>query len=184
MFPPFPFLSFHPPPLPPPPPILLGMDARIWSRLPQRLVDQELSPSYRLPPFFLSPVRMQEMVFSLVLSHLPPNVLQINPKPYFFIFFPNKNHKPKTTTTNTTSTVFKHGNTPAATVPEEGYIFDPETLSWHRLVFPLIPSGFSPTCSSGGLVCWVSDEAGSKGLLLSNPLFSIFGHPTPVHPEA
>ncbi|KAJ0753525.1 putative F-box domain, galactose oxidase/kelch, beta-propeller, kelch-type beta propeller [Helianthus annuus] len=154
------------------------MDTRIWSRLPQRLIDRVIA--FLPPPAFFRARSVCKRWYSLLFSHTFLQMyLQINPKPYFFIFFKQKTTNPKTTTTNTTSTVFKHGNTPAATVPEEGYIFDPETLSWHRLVFPLIPSGFSPTCSSGGLVCWVSDEAGSKGLLLSNPLFPSLVTPLP-----
>ncbi|KAK1432578.1 hypothetical protein QVD17_09475 [Tagetes erecta] len=152
------------------------MDTRIWSRLPQRLIDRVIA--FLPPPAFFRARSVCKRWYSLLFSHnFLQMYLQINPKPYFFIFFKQKTTNPKTTTTSTS--IFKHSNTTAATVPEEGYIFDPETLSWHRLVFPLIPSGFSPTCSSGGLVCWVSDEAGSKGLILSNPLFPNLLTPLP-----
>ncbi|KAK9067445.1 hypothetical protein SSX86_014774 [Deinandra increscens subsp. villosa] len=153
------------------------MDTRIWSRLPQRLIDRVIA--FLPPPAFFRARSVCKRWYSLLFSHTFLQMyLQINPKPYFFIFFKQKTtNNPKTTST---TTIFKHNTTAtAATVPEEGYIFDPETLSWHRLVFPLIPSGFSPTCSSGGLVCWVSDEAGSKGLLLSNPLFPSLISPLP-----
>ncbi|XP_027773161.1 protein UNUSUAL FLORAL ORGANS-like [Solanum pennellii] len=52
----------------------------------------------------------------------------------------------------------------------EGYLFDPDNLCWYRLSFALIPQGFSPVSSSGGLICFVSDESGSKNILLCNPL--------------
>ncbi|KAI3784518.1 hypothetical protein L1987_43617 [Smallanthus sonchifolius] len=152
------------------------MDSRIWSRLPQRLIDRVIA--FLPPPAFFRARSVCRRWYSLLFSHTFLQMyLQINPKPYFFIFFKQKTTNPKTTTT--TTTIFKHNNTTAAAVPEEGYIFDPETLSWHRLVFPHVPSGFSPVCSSGGLVCWVSDEAGSKGLLLSNPLFPSLLTPLP-----
>ncbi|XP_076926274.1 protein UNUSUAL FLORAL ORGANS-like [Bidens hawaiensis] len=165
---PYPFITTTNPP---------WMDPRIWTRLPQRLIDRVIA--FLPPPAFFRARSVCKRWYSLLFSHnFLQMYLQINPKPYFFIFFKQKPTNPKTTTT-TTTTVFKHGNTSAATVPEEGYIFDPETLSWHRLTFPLIPSGFSPACSSGGLVCWMSDEAGSKGLLLSNPLFPSLVTPIP-----
>ncbi|XP_023745499.1 protein UNUSUAL FLORAL ORGANS [Lactuca sativa] len=154
------------------------MDSRIWSKLPQRLVDRIIA--FLPPPAFFRARSVCKRWYSLLFSHTFLQMyLQINPKPYFFIFFKQKTIQPKTTTT--TTTIFKTTTTTAAdnVVPQEGYIFDPETLSWHRLVFPLIPHGFSPTCSSGGLICWVSDEAGSKGLLLSNPLFTSLVTPLP-----
>ncbi|KAI3781490.1 hypothetical protein L2E82_11506 [Cichorium intybus] len=154
------------------------MDSRIWSRLPQRLVDRVIA--FLPPPAFFRARSVCKRWYSLLFSHsFLQMYLQINPKPYFFIFFRQKTTHPKTPTT--TTTIFKTTNTTAAdnAVPQEGYVFDPETVSWHRLVFPLIPPGFSPTCSSGGLICWVSDEAGSKGLLLSNPLFPSLVTPLP-----
>ncbi|KVH87859.1 hypothetical protein Ccrd_024829 [Cynara cardunculus var. scolymus] len=159
------------------------MDCRIWSRLPQRLIDRVIA--FLPPPAFFRARSVCKRWYSLLFSHsFLQMYLQINPKPYFFIFFKQKTTHPKTTTTTTTTTttIFKPTITTAAAddvVPKEGYVFDPETLSWHRLVFPLIPPGFSPTCSSGGLICWGSDEAGSKGLILSNPLFASQVTPLP-----
>ncbi|XP_071731205.1 protein UNUSUAL FLORAL ORGANS [Rutidosis leptorrhynchoides] len=155
------------------------MDTRIWSRLPQKLIDRVIA---FLPPHaFFRARSVCKRWYSLLFSHAFLQMyLQINNKPYFFIFFKLKPTNPKPTTT--TSTIFKTTTAAAATanvIPEEGYMFDPENLTWHRLVFPLIPSGFSPTCSSGGLICWVSDEAGSKGLILSNPLFPSLLTPLP-----
>ncbi|CAH1432901.1 unnamed protein product [Lactuca virosa] len=120
------------------------MDSRIWSRLPERLVDRVIA--FLPPPAFFRARSVCKRWYSLLFSHsFLQMYLQINPKPYFFIFFKQKTTHPKTTTT--TTTIFKTTNTTAAdnVVPQEGYIFDPETLSWHRLVFPLIPHGFSPT---------------------------------------
>lgn len=153
------------------------MDTRIWSRLPQKLIDRVIA--FLPPPAFFRARSVCKRWYSLLFSHTFLQMyLQINHKPYFFIFFKQKPTNPKTTTT--TSTVFKTTTTTATNiVPEEGYVFDPKNLTWNRLVFPLIPNGFSPTCSSGGLVCWVSDEAGSKGLILSNPLFPSLLTPLP-----
>ncbi|KAL8231728.1 hypothetical protein R6Q57_001506 [Mikania cordata] len=152
------------------------MDTRIWSRLPQRLMDRVIA--FLPPPAFFRARSVCKRWYSLLFCNTFLQMyLQINPKPYFFIFFKQKTTNPKTTTT---TTILKHNTTTTTSnIPEEGYIFDPETLSWHRLVFPLIPTGFSPACSSGGLVCWASDEAGSKGLLLSNPLFPSLITPLP-----
>lgn len=154
------------------------MDSRIWSGLPQRIIDRVIA--FLPPPAFFRARSVCKRWYSLLFSHsFLQMYLQINTKPYFFIFFKHKTTNPKTTTTSSTNTsIFKTTNTPTA-VPEEGYVFDPDTLSWRRLVFPLIPPGFSPRCSSGGLICWVSDEAGSKGLLLSNPLFPSLITPLP-----
>ncbi|KAI3669100.1 hypothetical protein L6452_40323 [Arctium lappa] len=151
------------------------MDTRIWSRLPQRLIDRIIA--FLPPPAFFRARSVCKRWYSLLFSHTFLQMyLQINPKPYFFIFFKQTTTHPKTTTTTTTTTVFKPSDN---VVPKEGYVFDPETLTWHRLVFPLIPPGFSPTCSSGGLICWASDEPGSKGLILSNPLFASQVTPLP-----
>nr|GEV07168.1 protein unusual floral organs [Tanacetum cinerariifolium] len=152
------------------------MDTRIWSRLPQKLIDRVIA--FLPPPAFFRARSVCKRWYSLLFSHnFLQMYLQINSEPYFFIFFKQKPAK-----TTTTTNVFKTSNPVANAinvVPQEGYAFDPETLTWHRLVFPLIPQGFSPTCSSGGLVCWVSDEAGSKGMMLSNPLFPSLVTPLP-----
>nr|XP_043618392.1 protein UNUSUAL FLORAL ORGANS [Erigeron canadensis] len=155
------------------------MDSRIWSRLPQRLVDRVIA--FLPPPAFFRARSVCKRWYSLLFSHTFLQMyLHINHKSYYFIFFKQKPQNPKTTTTTTILKTTNTTHTPTDNmVPHEGYLLDPKTLSWNRFVFPLIPPGFSPTCSSGGLICWVSDEAGSKGLLLSNPLFPSLVTPLP-----
>ncbi|KAI3962752.1 hypothetical protein MKW92_005594 [Papaver armeniacum] len=51
----------------------------------------------------------------------------------------------------------------------EGYLFDPNEMKWCKISFgSVIPSGFSPCSSSGGLICWVSDTFPSVGLNVTN----------------
>ncbi|KAM7505690.1 hypothetical protein LguiB_004594 [Lonicera macranthoides] len=140
----------------------IRMDSRIWSRLPHRILDRIIA---FLPPaaFFRSRSickRFYALLFSNPFLEL---YLQISPSHHCFLFFKQKSLKTQiyTTTTNNNDPTHSH----------EGYLFDPKMLTWHRIPFPLVPAGFSPASSSGGLVCWVSDEAGSKSLLLCNPLF-------------
>ncbi|KAA8544719.1 hypothetical protein F0562_019577 [Nyssa sinensis] len=102
------------------------MDSRIWSRLPQRLIDRVIA---FLPP----PAFFRARAVCKRWSNTGPD---------------NANGRPNC----------------------EGYLFDPYNVAWYILSFALIPPGFSPASSSGGLICWVSDEAGSKSLLLCNPL--------------
>ncbi|KAJ6389276.1 hypothetical protein OIU77_027588 [Salix suchowensis] len=62
----------------------------------------------------------------------------------------------------------------------EGYLFDPYDIAWYRISFALVPSGFSPAAVSGGLICWISDEAGAKSIILCNPLIGYLSQLPPT----
>lgn len=151
------------------------MDGRIWSKLPQRLLDRIIA---FLPPpaFFRARAVCKRFYTLLYTTGFLQLSMQLSPRHHWFVFF-----KHKTLKSTICKTTLHHNNndrnSPAATnagtnTPplHEGYLFDPYEISWYRISFGLIPAGFSPASSSGGLVLWVSDEAGSKVLILSNPL--------------
>ncbi|PRQ42321.1 putative F-box domain, galactose oxidase/kelch, beta-propeller, galactose oxidase, beta-propeller [Rosa chinensis] len=132
------------------------MDPRIWRKLPTRILDRIIA---FLPPpaFFRSRCvcrRWNGLLFTNTFLQL---YLDIFPhRRHWFLFF-------KVYTQN----LIDDNNNNRA----EGYLFDPYELVWYRLPFPLVPpSGFCPAASSGGLVCWISDNPAPKNLLLSNPL--------------
>lgn len=154
------------------------MDSRIWSRLPQRLLDRVIA--FLPPPAFFRARCVCKRWYSLVFSeNFLELYLQVSPRRHWFIFFKHKSLKSyicRNVGSSNTSDNFGHTSRAANC---EGYLFDPYELSWHRVSFAFVPSGFRPTSSSGGLVCWVSDEAGTKSLLLSNPLL---GSLTPLPP--
>ncbi|KAL3654575.1 hypothetical protein CASFOL_001560 [Castilleja foliolosa] len=142
----------------------LDMDPHIWSRLPQRLVDRIIA-SLPAPAFFRARSvckRWYSLLYSTTFLQL---YLHSSPHRHSFLFFkqPPNNQTLKHTTVLQT-------NTRPTPNPHECYLFDPETLKWYRISIPTIPPGFSPMAASGGLVCYVSDEAGSKNILLANPL--------------
>ncbi|XP_073129650.1 protein UNUSUAL FLORAL ORGANS-like [Henckelia pumila] len=157
------------------------MDSRIWSRLPQSLIDRIISC---LPPpaFFRARIVCKRWYALIFANSFLDLYLQVSPSRHWFLFFkqhPLKNYIYRTsTTTTTTYGVHRY---------EEGYLFDPLDLKWYRLSFPLIPPGFFPASSSGGLICWVSEEAGSKTILLCNPLIlgtnSIIQLPSTLRPR-
>lgn len=131
------------------------MDPGIWRKLPSLLLDRVIA--FLPPPAFFRArcvcKRWNSLLFTSTFLEI---YLQISPsRRHWFLFF-----KPK-------SQIIDNNNIRAA----EGYVFDPYELAWYRLSFPLVPpSGFTPSASSGGLVCWVSDNPAPKTLLLSNPL--------------
>lgn len=140
------------------------MDSRIWSKLPQRLLDRVIA--FLPPPAFFRARSVCKRWYALLFSSSFLELyVQISPRFHWFLFFKNKPLKSCTIYRNNTSTGGS-GNRSSC----EGYLFDPYGIAWHRLSLDLVPSGFSPASSSGGLVCWVSNEAGSKNLILCNPL--------------
>nr|GLL29076.1 protein UNUSUAL FLORAL ORGANS [Ipomoea trifida] len=142
------------------------MDSRIWSRLPQRLIDRIIA--FLPPPAFFRARSVCKRWYSLLFSTTFLELyLQVSPHCHWFIFFKHKSLKSYIYRSNNSSTSSSGYDNRAV---YEGYLFDPNTLTWYRLSFPLIPPGFSPATSSGGLIGWVSEEAGSKNILLSNPL--------------
>ncbi|PSS04954.1 Protein UNUSUAL FLORAL ORGANS like [Actinidia chinensis var. chinensis] len=147
------------------------MDPRIWSRLPPRLVDRVIA--FLPPPAFFRVRSVCKRWYGLVFSNSFLELyLQVSPhRPHWFLFFNHKSLK---------NYVYKNNNNHGSERPNyEGYLFNPYEMTWHRLSFALVPPGFSPVSSSGGLVCFSSDEAGSKSLLLCNPLV---GTLTPLPP--
>ncbi|KAK9267647.1 hypothetical protein L1049_010078 [Liquidambar formosana] len=138
------------------------MDSRIWSRLPQRLMDRVIA--FLPPPAFFRARSVCKRWYALLFSNSFLELyLQISPRHPWFLFFKHKSLK---------SYIYRNNNNNSGNDRAncEGYLFDPYNMAWYRLSFALIPSGFSPASSSGGLICWMSDEAGPKTLILCNPL--------------
>ncbi|KAK9937232.1 hypothetical protein M0R45_014035 [Rubus argutus] len=139
------------------------MDPRIWSRLPRQLLDRVIA--FLPPPAFFRARCVCKRWYGLLFTNAFLELyLQLSPlRRHWFLFFKQKNPK--------NSYIYRNGgNYSNNTNICEGYLFDPYELAWYRLTFPLVPPGFSPCASSGGLICWVSDEAGPKSLILSNPI--------------
>ncbi|KAL1537544.1 hypothetical protein AAHA92_30045 [Salvia divinorum] len=128
------------------------MDCRIWSRLPHRLIDRVVA-SLPPPAFFRARSvckRWYGLIFSTAFIEL---YLHLSPSRHWFIFFKHTRLK---------NCIAAGGG--------EAFLFDPENLKWYRLGIPQIPAGVSAVSASGGLVCFVSEEAGSKSVLLFNPV--------------
>ncbi|GAA0157829.1 hypothetical protein LIER_15010 [Lithospermum erythrorhizon] len=147
------------------------MDNRIWSRLPKRLVDRVIA--FLPPPAFFKARAVCKRWYGLLFSPTFLELyLQVSPQSHWFIFFKqqtlktNNIYKP-TTTSNTPQ---NSANNATKETPHEGFLFDPYTLTWYPITFPIIPPGLSPVSSSGGLISFISDDSGSKTLLLFNPL--------------
>nr|ACA61781.1 DOUBLE TOP [Petunia x hybrida] len=150
------------------------MDSRLWSRLPHRLVDRIIA--FLPPPAFFKARAVCKRFYGLLYStNFLELYLQVSPKLHWFIFFKQKLPK---------NNIFKNSIGGTSNDRIEGYLLDPNNLCWYKLSFALIPQGFSPVSSSGGLICFVSDEAGSKNILLCNPLVgSIIPLPPTLRPR-
>ncbi|KAB1221531.1 Protein UNUSUAL FLORAL ORGANS [Morella rubra] len=152
------------------------MDRRIWSKLPQRLLDRVLA--FLPPPAFFRARSVCKRWYALLFSDSFLELyLQVSPRQHWFLFFKLRTLK---------SHIYRSsgGGDCDNREPCEGYIFDPYDLAWYRLSFALVPSGFSPASSSGGLVCWVSDEAGPKSIILCNPILgSLTQFPPTLRPR-
>nr|QKZ93423.1 stamina pistilloidia 1 [Vuralia turcica] len=141
------------------------MNNRIWSKLPQKLIDRIIA--FLPPPAFFRARSVCKRWYSLLFNNTFLELyLQISPQRHWFIFFKHKSQKSYIYKNN--NNVVGSGSGGASSC--EGYLFDPYELAWYRISFALIPSGFSPASSSSGLLCWVSDEAGPKTLLFCNPI--------------
>nr|QFS19871.1 STIFF1 [Zea mays subsp. parviglumis]QGJ83087.1 stiff stalk protein [Zea diploperennis] len=146
----------------------VDMDPRVWSRLPQPLVDRVLAC---LPtPSFLrlraACRRFGNLIYSSPFLH---SHLLLSPHLPFFAF----------------------------AVPSAGYpyllLLDPTTQapapSWSRLPLPLpaapgaVQAAFSPAAASAGLLAFLSDASGHKTLLLANPITRLLA-PLPLCPTA
>ncbi|KAF2563321.1 hypothetical protein F2Q70_00017732 [Brassica cretica] len=141
------------------------MDGRIWSKLPPSLLDRIIA--FLPPPAFFRSRCVCKRFYGLLFSNtfLEIYVQLLPPRHNCFLFFKHKTLK---------SYIYKRGGGGGAnddgSNKAEGFLFNPNEIRWYRLSFPYIPSGFYPSGSSGGLVSWVSEEAGLKTILLCNPL--------------
>ncbi|XP_042023701.1 protein UNUSUAL FLORAL ORGANS-like [Salvia splendens] len=137
------------------------MNSRIWSRLPQRLVDRIVA-SLPPPAFFRARAvckRWYGLIFSTAFIEI---YLQVSPSRHWFIFFKQQGIK---------NCIYKNAASAAASGGGgEAFLFDPENLKWYRLGIPMVPAGVTPASASGGLVCFVSEESGSKSIVLCNPV--------------
>ncbi|KAJ0975924.1 hypothetical protein J5N97_017889 [Dioscorea zingiberensis] len=151
----------------------LPMDPRIWRNLPQGLLDRVLA--FLPPPSFFRARAVCKRWYSLLFSDsFLESHLLLSPPLHWFLFFTH----PTTTNTTTTTTVTTTISSPSSTA----FLFNPDDNTWYRLSFStLIPPNFSPAASSGGLLCWISNDAGLKTLILCNPLSKLVSHlpPTP-----
>ncbi|KAF3450059.1 hypothetical protein FNV43_RR06138 [Rhamnella rubrinervis] len=148
----------------------LWMDSRIWSKLPQSLLDRVIA--FLPPPAFFRARCVCKRWYALLFSNSFLELyLQVSPRRHWFLFFKHKSLK---------SYIYRNNNNGGTSAGNgngdhtscEGYLFDPNETAWYRLssFANLVPSGFSPASSSGGLICWVSNEAGQKCLILCNPI--------------
>ena len=156
------------------------MDGRIWSKLPQRLLDRVIA--FLPPPAFFRArcvcKRWYGLLFSTTFLEL---YLQVSPRCNWFLFFKQKSLKNNIYRSNDNNSIGETQKDMRSSPSTcQGFLFDPYDLSWYRISFPsLLPPGFSPASSSGGLVCWLSYEAGPKTLILCNPMV---GSLTPLPP--
>ncbi|KAF8408584.1 hypothetical protein HHK36_004647 [Tetracentron sinense] len=145
------------------------MDSRIWSRLPQSLIDRVIA--FLSPPAFFRARSVCKRWYGLLFSDSFLELhLCIWSRRHCFLFFKHKNLK---------SYIYRNDNI-GSDHNCQGYLFDPYETRWYRLSFASVPSGFSPACSSGGLTCWVSDDAGPKTLILCNPFVNYLSQLPPT----
>ncbi|KAG6584184.1 Protein UNUSUAL FLORAL ORGANS, partial [Cucurbita argyrosperma subsp. sororia] len=156
------------------------MDTRIWSKLPQKLLDRVVA---FLPPpaFFRARCVCKRWYGLLFYATFLETYLQLSPhRRHWFLFFKLKGLSSHIYRNNTNSPL----GGPASRPTYEGYLFDPYDVAWYRLSFAQIPAGFSPVASSGGLICWAPDEGGPKSLILSNPILGTLSQlPPTVRPR-
>nr|XP_009393262.2 PREDICTED: protein UNUSUAL FLORAL ORGANS [Musa acuminata subsp. malaccensis] len=171
----------------------IPMDPRIWRHLPQGLVDRVLA---FLPPaaFFRARAvckRWYALVFSDSFLELH---LRLAPTLPCFAFFLLPSKPPLYSTSAASSSSSSSSSSPAAAAttttstanrppPAPALLLDPVSNSWHRIPLgTIIPPGFSPAASSHGVLCFISDDAGSKTLVLCNLLSKLASQlpPTPT----
>ncbi|KAK9133812.1 hypothetical protein Scep_013340 [Stephania cephalantha] len=167
------------------------MTTPLGSRVMEQAPSTATRSHHRLPPppaFFRSRSvckRWYSLIFSNTFLQL---YLDVSPRRHWFIFFKRKTLKSyiyrnnnNKNNANNDQQVHHHHHHQSIQENCEGYLYDPLESAWYRLVFSSVPpSGFSPASSSGGLVCWVSDDAGPKTLILSNPIVKTFAQLPPT----
>ncbi|KAJ6704130.1 F-BOX/KELCH-REPEAT PROTEIN [Salix viminalis] len=153
------------------------MDTRIWSKLPLTLIDRVIA--FLPPPAFFRARCVCKRWYGLLFSNSFLELyIQISPRHHWFLFFKHKSLK-SYIYRNNSSTSDSCGKATATDICE-GYLFDPYDIAWYRISFALVPSGFSPAAVSGGLICWISDEAGAKSIILCNPLIGYLSQLPPT----
>lgn len=119
------------------------------------------------PAFFRARSVCKRWYFLLFSDSFLELYLRVSPHHHWFLFFKHKSSTVK-------SYIYRysgggvHGTNNVG--PCEGYLFDPNDIAWYCISFALVPSGFSLASFFGGLVCWISDEAGPKSIILCNPI--------------
>ncbi|XP_024543816.1 protein UNUSUAL FLORAL ORGANS [Selaginella moellendorffii] len=120
------------------------LEERLWSQLPEKLVDRVLA-MLPLPSFFRLRVvckRWYSLLFSDSFLELSSRVA---PSRHCFL-------------------LFRPG------VWSQGFLFDPGERSWHLLPLGFLPSQIAVVSSSQGLLCCMSEMAGYKTVVMCNPL--------------
>ncbi|GLJ44295.1 hypothetical protein SUGI_0927030 [Cryptomeria japonica] len=120
------------------------MDPRLWSMLPQKLIERILA--CLPPPSFFRMRAVCRHWYRLMFSDSFLEVCaEASPaRPWFLLF--------------------KRG------LWTEGYLYDPLAHSWFRSRLSSLPSVFSVVASAGGLLCCLSENTGCKTVLVCNPL--------------
>lgn len=164
---------------------VVNMDPRIWRHLPQGLVDRVLA---FLPPdaFFRARAvckRWYSLVFSDSFLELH---LRLAPSLPCFVFFllPSTTASSSAPSDASSPAVAASSSSSSRPPPPPALLLNPVADSWHRIPLDaVIPPGFSPAASSNGVLCFISDDAGSKTLVLCNLLSKLAAHlppsPTP-----
>lgn len=125
-----------------------NMDPRIWSMLPLKLISRVLA-FLPLPSFFRLRVvckHWYRLMFSDSFLEVCGEVSP--PRPWFLLF--------------------RRG------IWTEGFLYDPFSKTWFKISFAFLPPRFTVAASSGGLLCWVPEEAGCKTMIICNPLTENF----------
>ncbi|MCO5577756.1 hypothetical protein L7F22_031588 [Adiantum nelumboides] len=120
------------------------LDPRIWSQLPEKLVERVVA-SLPLPSFFRSRLvckRWYSLLFSDSFLELCTKVRPA--RPWFLLF--------------------RRG------VWSEAFVFDAVGRAWFRLDLSFLPPRFSVVAAAGGLLCCISEARGCKTVLICNPL--------------
>ncbi|KAH7283737.1 hypothetical protein KP509_34G021600 [Ceratopteris richardii] len=120
------------------------LDPRIWSQLPEKLVERVVA-SLPLPSFFRSRLvckRWYSLLFSDSFLEMCAKVRAA--RPWFLLF--------------------RRG------LWSEAFVFDAMGRAWFRLDLSFLPPHFTVAAAAGGLLCCISEDRGCKTVLICNPL--------------
>ena len=150
------------------------MNSRIWSKLPQRLLDRVIA--FLPPPAFFRARCVCKRWYALLFSNTFLELyLQVSPHQHWFLFF--KHHKTrksyiyKNNNNGTSGGCGHHGGA------FEGYLFDPYEMAWYRISFTFSsPSSSSQPSSfyfilNSSLSEMIFSNNASYLLCMSNALF-------------